>query len=112
MSATVIVHGTIRKTRTRTKRATGEVFGTEVSILTEVGDVLGETLPVLVFNARPGEVGPQITPGHAVTWLVDVESSSFGLNATFRGVLTPESLGELSPGALDSSSALADVPAF
>lgn len=95
MSATVLVHGITRQLSTKTKRATGEAFGTEVSVLTELGDVMGETLRVLVFNPRAGEYSPTLAEGLTVNWIVEIDANQFGMNATFRREATPADLAEL-----------------
>lgn len=100
MSATLLVHGTIRQIRDRNKRDSGELFGREASVLTEVGSVLGETLAVLVFTPREGERWPEMREGLSVTWVVDVDASRYGLGATFRRSATIEDLATfaIAPG--------------
>lgn len=101
MTATLLAHGIIRQTTPKSKRDpitkidTGEVFGTEVAILTEVGEVMGETLRVLVFNTRPGETPPKIVEGLVVNWIVELDANRFGLNATFKREASREDIARL-----------------
>lgn len=85
MGATLIVHGTIRQVTPKARRTDGEVVGQEVSVLTEVGTTLGETLRVMVWKAlRPGEAAPRLDLGRVVNWVVDVDADRFGLSGTYR----------------------------
>lgn len=81
MTALVVVTGIARSTRELSARASGEVFGTEVSLMTEAGTDLGETLKVLVFDRDAVHVP---TGGAKVSWVVEVEAGRYGLGATFR----------------------------
>lgn len=101
MSAVVTVHGVVRQFAPKRSRKTGEIFGTEVAILTDAAGVMGETLRVLVFTARDGEPSPLITEGLTVTWAVEIENSSYGLNATFKA--------DASSSALSSSPSQASA---
>jgi len=97
MSAISLVHGTIRQIRDRAKRDSGEIFGREASVLTELGSVLGETLPVLLFAPREGERYPELREGLVVSWIVEIDANRYGLNATFRRVATDDDIRGLIP---------------
>ncbi len=79
MSGIALIHGTVRQITPKVKRATGEVFGKEVSILTELGAELGETVRVLVFNPRGAEVGPRLEVDRTVSWVCEIDGNNFGL---------------------------------
>lgn len=84
MTATMLAQGIVRGVEDRSSRKTGEVFGTEVSVMTEVGDTLGETLKVMVFNAREGDPKPPaFERGQRVGLVVEVEAGTYGLSARF-----------------------------
>lgn len=85
MSGAVIVTGVVRQAEEKVARKTGEVFGTEVSVLTEVGPVLGETLKVMVWASRPGDSReqPEFAVGRKITWIVEVDVDGRYLRATF-----------------------------
>lgn len=84
MTAVVLTEGTIRAVRPLTSRKSGEVFAHEVSILTSIGDVLGETLKVVVFEREFEVEGPRFEVGLLVSWVVEVDSGRFGLQATYK----------------------------
>jgi len=87
MSAIVRVTGQVRKIDPRTKKSSGEVFGREVTVSTEIGDFLGDSIAVMVFNPRGHEVDPiaGLQPRDEVDWIVEVESSNFGLRGRYKG---------------------------
>lgn len=82
MTAIVLTTGIVRGTRELTSRQSGEVFGTEVSIMTEVGTSLGETLKVVLFDRRDNKP-PRVLSGQKVTWVVEVDAGRYGLGGTF-----------------------------
>lgn len=87
MSATALVHGTIRTIVGKTSKNNNPYQ--EVSILTEFGSNLGETIRVLVFEPRSREEAPLVAAGLVVNWVVEVDASQGGyLNARFRAVAT------------------------
>lgn len=88
MSATLLVHGTIRTVKDRVAK-TGTPYR-EVSILTEFGPILGETVTVLLFNPREGEEAPLVADGLVVNWVIEVEARGGYLNGRFRAVATSE----------------------
>lgn len=97
MTAIVLAPGIVRATRPLTKRGTSDVFGTEVSIMTEVGKEFGETLKVVVFD-RDGRPPVVVNQGARVAWIVEVDAGRFGLSGTFRSVATAEELQSLPAG--------------
>lgn len=85
MSAIVLVSGTIRTKKPLIKRNSSDVFAQAVSVLTEHGSHMGETLEVTVFDPREGEQTVQANVGDHVVWVIEVEASSFGLRGRYRG---------------------------
>jgi len=84
MTATLLAQGIVRATKELTSRKTGEVFGTEVSVMTQVGNTLGETLKVLVFDREETTaLLKSLKPNGTVCWVVEVEAGRYGLGATF-----------------------------
>jgi hypothetical protein len=88
MSSIVLASGVVRASRplffgAKHERA-GEVFGLEVALMTQVGDVLGETLKVVVFEPRDGTPSWDPQPGENVSVIVEVDSGRFGLSGTYK----------------------------
>lgn len=86
MTAVVLATGTVRSSRPLSKRDSGEVFAQEVSLLTNVGDVLGETLKVMIWDRDRDAWSPK--PGEAVSVVVEIDAGRFGLSATFQRLAT------------------------
>lgn len=92
MSAIVTVSGQVRTSKRLTSSKSAAAlaaghpveFGTEYSVMTEASGILGETLSVLVFDARDGEAVPAPSHGEHIAWIVEVDSNRFGLGATFK----------------------------
>lgn len=88
MSAIATLHGLVRQASPKFVRASGEQFGTEYAILSDADGVLGETVKVLMFNAREGDpANPVVAEGSTVDWIVEFEANDrFGLQAQFKKV--------------------------
>lgn len=85
MSGIVRLTGPVRSTKPLFKRADGVQFGTEYGVLSECGGVLGETIKVVVFDARPGETPtPTAQLAEPIDWIVEVDAGQYGLSATFK----------------------------
>ncbi len=85
MSAVATIHGVIRQTNLLRKKATGEVFGTEVAVLTDAHGVLGDTVMVTVWNPREGDAPlPLFSEGSVIDWVVDFGVDRSYLRVTFR----------------------------
>lgn len=93
MAAVVTASGTVRAIKPLVKRDTGEAFATEVSLLTNVADVLGETLKVMIWDRDRGAWTP--TPGETVSVVVEVDAGRYGLGATFQRLLTRDDVRAL-----------------
>lgn len=92
MSAVVAVVGQIRTVREMRKKAEpgqgpGEVWGAIVSVLTEIGGILGETLPITVFLSDLRGLDPQL--GDSIEWAVEISVGRYGQDAVFKTILAP-----------------------
>lgn len=101
MSSTVLASGIVRAVRplyygSKHERA-GQVFGSEVSLMTQVGDVLGETLKVTCFD-RDGEQQWNPEPGESTSVIVEVDSGRFGLSGTFKRLASADDVKSLPIG--------------
>lgn len=109
MTAVVLVTGTIRNSQDRLKD--GKRWGRTINVLTEVGAILGDTLEVTIFEPRDGEPHVRAVDGDHVSWVVEVESSKWGLRARYRGeggssaALHPSSLAGGWPASVESEAA-------
>lgn len=79
------ITGQVRGIREVTKKDTGEIMARNVSVLTEAGDHLGETVRVTVWDRDHGRVA--FEQGQTVDLIVEVgKSERFGLEVTMRGL--------------------------
>lgn len=85
MATIAILRGQARTVRPLRKRAIdgvpGDIFGHEVSVLTEAGTTYGETQRVTLFLNDDTDVP---TPGSWLSWAVEFTANKYGLQAVFR----------------------------
>lgn len=98
MSSIVLASGIVRAVRPlaygRSHERAGQVFGIEASIMTSIGDVLGETLKVAAFD-RDGQPTWNPEPGESTSVIVEVEAGRFGLSGTFQRLATADDVKTL-----------------
>lgn len=75
--------GKVRGVRELRKKSNNEVFAREVSVLTELGSIKGDTVRVTVFVGSHPEIHI-LREEDPVDWAVSVEKSEYGLNVVFR----------------------------
>lgn len=86
MTSVVLATGTVRSVRALSAKQSGEVFAQEVSLLTNVGDVLGESLKVMLWDRDRAVWSPK--PGDDVSVVVEIDAGRYGLSATFLRLAT------------------------
>lgn len=93
MAAVMTLEGVIRSVtplykKSEDERVHGPQFGVKVSVLSEVGDLGGDTVPVTVFY--PTFMDPDdLVKGAEVVWAVEVKSSKYGLDVVHKEDLRP-----------------------
>lgn len=110
MSSVMLATGSVRAIRplgfARGHERHGEVWGTEVSVLTGIGDVLGETLKVTQFVADEADWTPEL--GKDVALIVEVDTGRYGLQATFKRLATKDDVSKLPFGVPSLAGATAN----
>lgn len=93
------ITGQVRAIRDVTKKDSGELFARNVSVLTQHGEHLGETVRVTVWDREHSRVS--FEPGQDVDLVVEVRTSErYGVECTLK-----EALAAPAPGFMSSAAA-------